>query len=133
MVAGFIPAAILSPLFYFNPVVKWLWQDPDMKTDDVIRLIWPSAQLNVYEIGNLKIAIITGVVENPPQPVVGPLKVTAEVIPVNGAVSSLGFNLIGDDTNSTGFGAQDLLGTVGAPLDPLLGPLADNGGPTEIA
>lgn len=50
---------------------------------------------------------------------------------VGGQVTSVGFNLIGDDTGSTGFGPQDLLGTTGAPLDPLLGPLAANGGPTE--
>jgi hypothetical protein len=41
-------------------------------------------------------------------------------------------NLIGDATGSTGFGAShgDLLGTAARPLDPRLGPLQDNGGPT---
>ena len=48
---------------------------------------------------------------------------------------SLGFNLIGDGqfrsidffTDGTG---GDIVGTTASPVDPLLGPLADNGGPT---
>ncbi|HUE75030.1 MAG TPA: choice-of-anchor Q domain-containing protein [Pirellulaceae bacterium] len=40
-------------------------------------------------------------------------------------VSSLGFNLIGNATGSSGWVASDLLG-----VNPLLGALADNGGPT---
>ncbi len=40
-------------------------------------------------------------------------------------VSSLGFNLIGNATGSSGWVASDLLG-----VDPLLAALADNGGPT---
>jgi hypothetical protein len=42
-------------------------------------------------------------------------------------------NLIGDATDSAGFSVAthgDLLGTTANPLDPLLGPLANNGGPT---
>jgi hypothetical protein len=43
-----------------------------------------------------------------------------------------GHNLIGDATDSSGFSAThgDLLGTSAHPLDPHLGPLQDNGGPT---
>jgi len=45
---------------------------------------------------------------------------------VYGAVESMGHNLVGNTNGSTGFGVTgDLLN-----LDPLLGPLADNGGPT---
>ena len=52
---------------------------------------------------------------------------------VSGTFTSAGNNLIGDGTGSTGFtnGANgDLVGTAASPVDPLLGPLADNGGPT---
>jgi hypothetical protein len=50
---------------------------------------------------------------------------------VSGAFSSLGYNLIGVGDGATGFtGAGDQVGTIGSPIDPLLGPLADNGGPT---
>ena len=62
MVAGFVPAAILGLLFKVNPFVRWLWQNPEMTTDDVIRMIWQTADLNAREIGDLKIAITTGVV-----------------------------------------------------------------------
>jgi hypothetical protein len=45
----------------------------------------------------------------------------------NGAASSRGYNLIGDTSGSTGFGAAgDQIG-----VDPMLGPLQDNGGPTD--
>jgi hypothetical protein len=47
-----------------------------------------------------------------------------------GAMTSPGHNLIGQTDASTGWGASDLTGTSGAPLDPVLGPLQDNGGPT---
>ncbi len=52
---------------------------------------------------------------------------------VSGDFTSVGNNLVGDGTGSTGFanGANgDLVGTAASPVDPLLGPLADNGGPT---
>ncbi len=62
MMAGFVPAAILGLLFKVNPVVQWLWQNPEMTTDDVIRMIWQTPDLNAREIGDLKIAITTGVV-----------------------------------------------------------------------
>jgi uncharacterized repeat protein (TIGR01451 family) len=55
-----------------------------------------------------------------------------------GTVTSNGFNLIGDNTGvavefpaPTGVGGTDIVGTGAAPIDPLLGALADNGGPTE--
>jgi hypothetical protein len=42
----------------------------------------------------------------------------------------LGHNLIGNGSGSSGFDPTDLVGTASNPIDPLLGPLADNGGPT---
>ena len=51
---------------------------------------------------------------------------------VYGTVTSLGGNLIGIGDGSTGFtGTEDQVGTGGSPIDALLGPLADNGGPTQ--
>ena len=55
---------------------------------------------------------------------------TATADDVRGAVLSLGYNLVGDVDDSTGWQATDLTGTRGNPLDPRLGPLQDNGGPT---
>jgi hypothetical protein len=43
---------------------------------------------------------------------------------------SLGHNLIGNGSGGAGFSASDLVGTSLNPLDPRLGPLQDNGGPT---
>ena len=45
-------------------------------------------------------------------------------------VNSLGYNLIGNGGNQTGYTSTDVVGTADDPIDPLLGPLADNGGPT---
>ena len=45
---------------------------------------------------------------------------------LDGALTSLGHNLIGDTDGGSGFDATDLLNT-----DPRLGPLQHNGGPTE--
>jgi hypothetical protein len=51
---------------------------------------------------------------------------------VSGPFTSAGFNLIGKTDGSTGFtAATDLTGTVAAPLNPKLGPLQYNGGPTD--
>ncbi len=53
---------------------------------------------------------------------------------VAGDFTSNGYNLIGDDTGSSGFtnGVNgDKVGTSDNPIDPKLGPLQDNGGPTE--
>jgi hypothetical protein len=48
-----------------------------------------------------------------------------------GSFESNGFNLIGMSDGSAGFTAiGDQTGTIAAPLDPKLGPLQDNGGPT---
>src|SRR5262249_42937095 len=49
---------------------------------------------------------------------------------VAGRVLSVGYNLIGQTDGSSGWGATDLTGTSRFPLDPRLGPLQDNGGPT---
>jgi hypothetical protein len=50
---------------------------------------------------------------------------------VSGPLNSQGHNLIGDGTRGSGFDPTDLVGTSTAPIDPMLGPLADNGGPTQ--
>ncbi len=48
-----------------------------------------------------------------------------------GTFASNGFNLIGKSDGSVGFTALgDQTGTIAAPLDPLLGPLENHGGPT---
>jgi predicted outer membrane repeat protein len=44
---------------------------------------------------------------------------------------SRGHNLIGDGSGGSGYVPSDLVGTSGNPIDPLLGPLQDNGGPTQ--
>jgi hypothetical protein len=49
---------------------------------------------------------------------------------VNGSVISFGYNLIGATDASSGWTGTDLTGSGAAPLDPQLGPLQDNGGPT---
>ena len=52
---------------------------------------------------------------------------------VSGSYTSLGYNLIGNGDGSSGFtdGVNgDQVGTGGSPIDPVLGALADNGGPT---
>jgi hypothetical protein len=50
---------------------------------------------------------------------------------VAGRLNSQGHNLIGDGTGASGFADTDVVGTSGNPIDPLLGPLQDNGGPTK--
>jgi hypothetical protein len=50
---------------------------------------------------------------------------------VAGTLNSLGHNLIGDGGGGTGYADTDLVGTSAIPLDPKLGPLQDNGGPTQ--
>jgi hypothetical protein len=47
---------------------------------------------------------------------------------VSGTVVSVGYNLIGDGTGGSGFTDTDLVGTTGAPIDPMFGSLQDNGG-----
>ncbi len=49
---------------------------------------------------------------------------------VYGAVNSQGHNFIGKTNFSSGWIASDWVGSVALPLNPLLGPLKDNGGPT---
>jgi hypothetical protein len=50
---------------------------------------------------------------------------------LNGPVTSLGHNLIGIGDGGSGYVDTDLVGTSASPLDPKLGPLQDNGGPTQ--
>jgi hypothetical protein len=55
------------------------------------------------------------------------------VYPSGTSVTNLGFNLIGTTGYGGGdvtWGPTDLTGSVGSPLNPKLGPLQDNGGPT---
>jgi hypothetical protein len=50
---------------------------------------------------------------------------------VDGAFNSLGYNLIGQaNSSSSGFVSTDQVGTTTNPIDPKLGALANNGGPT---
>jgi hypothetical protein len=49
---------------------------------------------------------------------------------IDGAITSRGHNLIGSNQDAGGFSDTDSVGTAANPLDPLLGPLQDNGGPT---
>lgn len=44
--------------------------------------------------------------------------------------NDLGFNLVGKSDGSAGFDNSVLIGTIDDPIDPVLGNLADNGGPT---
>jgi hypothetical protein len=48
-----------------------------------------------------------------------------------GIFASHGFNLIGIADGSSGWTGADLTGSSSTPLNPLLGPLQDNGGPTQ--
>jgi hypothetical protein len=50
---------------------------------------------------------------------------------INSTLHSQGHNLIGDGTGGSGYDPTDLVGTSANPIDPLLGPLQDNGGPTQ--
>ena len=72
------------------------------------------------------------------------MSVTNTIIAQNTAVTGPDFagattfstqSLLGNDSDATGFNSgivdQDLLGTLGLPLNPELGPLQNNGGPTE--
>jgi hypothetical protein len=50
----------------------------------------------------------------------------------SGTFTSSGYNLVGNANGSTGFSAAtDKVGTSATPIDPKLGPLQDNGGPTQ--
>jgi hypothetical protein len=46
-------------------------------------------------------------------------------------LTSSGYNLIGDGSVGSGYDSTDLVGTSSNPIDPLLGPLQNNGGPTQ--
>jgi hypothetical protein len=48
-----------------------------------------------------------------------------------GPLNSQGHNLIGDGTGGSGFADTDLIGTSAFPIDPMLEPLGDYGGPTQ--
>ena len=57
--------------------------------------------------------------------------VDGRIIGGDGDFTSNGNNLIGETDGSSGWVSSDLTGTVATPLDPMLGPLANNGGPTQ--
>ena len=48
-----------------------------------------------------------------------------------GTVVSKGNNLVGKTDGSSGWVGSDLTGTIASPLDPLLAPLGNYGGPTQ--
>jgi hypothetical protein len=50
---------------------------------------------------------------------------------VSGSLDSQGHNLVGNGTGGSGFADTDLVGTEASPIDPMLEPLGDYGGPTE--
>lgn len=50
---------------------------------------------------------------------------------VGGALASQGHNLIGNGTGGSGYASTDHVGTAASPIDPMLGPLQNNGGPTQ--
>jgi hypothetical protein len=52
---------------------------------------------------------------------------------VNGIFTSDGHNIVGKTDGGTGWVGTDYTGTVAAPLDPQLGPVQDNGGPTATS
>ena len=56
---------------------------------------------------------------------------TNDLVPDPDGVLTINHSLIGVNDNLTITGVNNLTGTAAAPLDPLLGPLADNGGPTQ--
>jgi hypothetical protein len=49
---------------------------------------------------------------------------------VRGTLASQGHNLIGDGSGGSGYADTDVVGTAARPIDPLVGPLQENGGPT---
>jgi len=49
---------------------------------------------------------------------------------LSGELTRSGFNLIGDGKGVTGLASTDIVGTTNQPIDPRLGQLQDNGGPT---
>jgi hypothetical protein len=50
---------------------------------------------------------------------------------VAAVLTSQGYNLIGDGSDGSGYVGTDLVGTADMPIDPMLGLLQDNGGPTR--
>jgi SSS family transporter len=62
MLAGFIPAVIAGLLFQIDGVVQFLWQNPEMVTGDLIKLICRTPDLSPLEVGDMKIVLTTAVV-----------------------------------------------------------------------
>lgn len=78
--------------------------------------------INNYAIANVKNTIIAGNISN--------TSIAGAVPDFIGPVTSQGYNLVGVVDGSDGWIASDLTGIPAVPLNPLLGPLANNGGPT---
>ncbi len=85
-------------------------------------LIVPTAELN------LRNTIIAGNIDGSPSGTLRP-----DCARFNADINSEGFNLVGDDTGCDGLftGPSDQVGTDVSPVNPRLGPLANNGGPTQ--
>ncbi len=62
MLAGFLPAFFLGLLFQSDSVVQFLWQDSNMSTAALIEQICRMPNLNPTEVGDMKIALTTGIV-----------------------------------------------------------------------
>ena len=63
--------------------------------------------------------------------VAGNIRGTSTRSDILGLIGGARFSLIGDNTGATIFNnGGNLIGTSASPINPLLGPLADNGGPT---
>ena len=91
---------------------------------------------NATVAGNTTLAANNGAVQG--NPFAASIVATNNIIAGNvgnkdivGGVNSGGGNFIGVVGTTTGFGANDRIGTVASPLAALLGPLADNGGPVR--
>jgi hypothetical protein len=84
--------------------------------------IWVDVQHFEGQLVSARVFIRNTIVAGNASDVLGP--------DVHGPVISLGYNLVGATDNSSGWGTTDRQGTLANPLDPRLGPLQDNGGPT---
>lgn len=62
MLAGFLPAFFLGLVFQVDAVGQFLWRDPNINTAVLIERICGMSNLNPAEVGDMKIALTTGVV-----------------------------------------------------------------------
>ena len=99
--------------------------------------IWNTEELSVVGTtisGNSVVAGGGGILNNGQVEIANSIlagNVNAGAPDCGGTLGSQGYNIVGDATGCTLVGgAGDQVGTAAAPLNPLLGPLASNGGPT---